>query len=51
MGWGTPAQLQDVTYQINMFFDVLLKVPGWDSMRPGDAAQKVERSAFPDRYH
>lgn len=51
MGWGTPAQLQDIDYQINKFYDVLLTVPGWDSMRPGDAAQKVERSAFPDRYH
>src|SRR3712207_9540846 len=29
----------------------LLDVPGWEQMRPGDAAQAVERSAFPDRYH
>ncbi|APU17053.1 MULTISPECIES: C40 family peptidase [Actinoalloteichus] len=51
MGWGTPAQLQDPVYQINKFYDVLLSVPGWEEMRPGDAAQAVERSAFPDRYH
>jgi hypothetical protein len=51
MNWGTPAQLQDPNYQVNKFFDVLLTVPGWDQMRPGDAAQAVERSAFPDRYN
>ncbi|WP_245866331.1 NlpC/P60 family protein [Prauserella marina] len=51
MGWGTPEQLQDVHYQINKFFDVLLEVPGWEDMRPGEAAQAVERSAFPERYH
>jgi peptidoglycan DL-endopeptidase CwlO len=51
MGWGTPAELQDIPYQINKFYDTLLTVPGWEELRPGDAAQRVERSAFPDRYH
>jgi cell wall-associated NlpC family hydrolase len=51
MGWGTPAQVTDPPYQVNKFYDVLLGVPGWDQQRPGDAAQAVERSAFPDRYH
>lgn len=51
MGWGTPEQLGNVEYQINKFYDVLLAVPGWETMRPGEAAQAVERSAFPDRYH
>lgn len=51
MGWGTPAQLQDVHYQITKFYDVLLEVPNWEAIRPGDAAQQVERSAFPERYH
>ena len=51
MGWGTPQQLNDIDYQINKFYDVLLQVPGWEEMRPGTAAQKVERSAFPLRYH
>jgi len=59
-GWGEPAQLQDVAYQVNAFYGGadfppgnpgLLDVPGWEQMRPGDAAQAVERSAFPDRYH
>lgn len=51
MGWGTPAQVVDPHYSINKFYDVLLKVPNWDQQRPGESAQDVERSAFPDRYH
>jgi peptidoglycan DL-endopeptidase CwlO len=51
MGWGSVSQVTNVDYQINKFFDVLLQVPGWDNMRPGQAAQLVERSAFPLRYH
>src|SRR3954469_10660589 len=51
MGWGSPAQVIDPVYAINKFYDVLLAVPDWESKRPGDSAQAVERSAFPDRYH
>ncbi|PRX44154.1 NlpC/P60 family protein [Prauserella shujinwangii] len=51
MGWGTVAQVTNPPYQVNKFYDVLLSIPGWETMRPGDAAQAVERSAFPDRYH
>jgi cell wall-associated NlpC family hydrolase len=51
MGWGTPAQVMDPTYAINKFYDVLGNVPNWEKQRPGDSAQDVERSAFPDRYH
>jgi peptidoglycan DL-endopeptidase CwlO len=60
MGWGSPTELQDVVYQVHAFYGGpdyppgnrgLLDVPGWEQMRPGDAAQAVERSAFPDRYH
>jgi peptidoglycan DL-endopeptidase CwlO len=51
-GWGTPAQLTDVDYEINKFYDRLLSnVPGWDQLRPGEAAQAVEQSAFPLRYN
>lgn len=49
-GWGTPMQLTDVNYEINKFYDKLLTVSGWQQLRPGDAAQAVERSAFPLRY-
>lgn len=51
MGWGSPTQVTDLEYAINKFYDVLLTVPGWELMRPGVAAQAVERSAFPARYH
>ncbi|GAA2349039.1 C40 family peptidase [Saccharopolyspora halophila] len=51
MGWGSIAQLSDVDYQINKFYDVLQSVPNWEQLRPGSAAQRVERSAFPLRYH
>ena len=51
MGWGTVAQVTDPTYQVNKFYDVLQGVPDWQNKRPGDAAQAVERSGFPDRYH
>ena len=50
MGWGTEAQLLDPVYTINKFYDVLTKIPNWQQLRPGDAAQAVERSAFPDAY-
>ncbi|HEY2724569.1 MAG TPA: C40 family peptidase [Pseudonocardiaceae bacterium] len=50
-GWGTPAQLSDPVYQINKFYDVLLAAPDWQTQRPGDTAQYIERSAFPSRYH
>lgn len=51
MGWGTPEQVTHPPYQVNKFYDVLEEVSGWKHMRPGEAAQAVERSAFPDRYH
>jgi cell wall-associated NlpC family hydrolase len=49
-GWGTHAQVTDINYAINLFYERLVKVPGWDSMAPGTAAQAVEGSAFPDAY-
>ncbi len=51
MGWGTPGQVLDPVYAINKFYDVLEAVPNWKEQRPGESAQDVERSAFPDRYH
>jgi peptidoglycan DL-endopeptidase CwlO len=51
MGWGSVEQVTDPVYAINKFYDVLKAVPNWEQQRPGDSAQDVERSAFPDRYH
>ena len=50
-GWGSVAQVTDPVYQINKFYDVLLGIPSWETRRPGDIAQAIERSAFPTRYH
>jgi len=60
-GWGTVAQLMDPVYQAKAFFGGptgpnypsprgLLDIPGWQGMDPGQAAQSVEVSAYPDRY-
>ncbi|WP_316304483.1 C40 family peptidase, partial [Clavibacter michiganensis] len=49
-GWGTLAQVTDISYAINLFYERLVQVPGWESKNPGEAAQAVERSAFPDAY-
>ncbi|MFT0849011.1 M23 family metallopeptidase [Actinomycetaceae bacterium L2_0104] len=60
-GWGTVAELMDPTYQARAFFGGptgpnypsprgLLDIPGWQQMDPGEAAQAVEVSAYPDRY-
>jgi cell wall-associated NlpC family hydrolase len=49
-GWGSAAQIMDPVYAATQFYLHLLAVPGWQQMPPGDAAQAVERSAFPGRY-
>jgi len=49
-GWGTPAQLADPAYAAGKFYDALLAVRNWQSMALTDAAQAVQRSAFPDAY-
>lgn len=48
-GWGTPEQVMDPTYAATQFYTRLLGMD-WQSMAPGDAAQAVQRSAFPGRY-
>ncbi|MDN5915135.1 MAG: C40 family peptidase [Pseudonocardia sp.] len=49
-GWGSPAQLQDPAYAAARFYQELLAVPGWDAMPLTQAAQTVQRSAFPAAY-
>lgn len=51
MGWGSVSQVTNVDYAVNKFYDVLLELGDWEQMRPGAAAQAVERSGFPLRYH
>jgi hypothetical protein len=50
-GWGTYAQITDPAYAINKFYNVLSGIPNWQRLRPGAAAQDVERSAFPLAYN
>ncbi|MCI4066183.1 C40 family peptidase [Micromonospora sp. R77] len=49
-GWGTSAQLRDPRYASGRFFAALLRVDGWQGMPLTDAAQAVQRSAFPTAY-
>jgi murein DD-endopeptidase MepM/ murein hydrolase activator NlpD len=49
-GWGTPEQVIDPVYASTKFYAALVKVNGWQTMPLTEAAQKVQRSAFPDRY-
>lgn len=49
-GWGTPEQIQDPRYSAGKFYAALKKVKGWKKMRVTDAAQRVQRSAYPHAY-
>jgi hypothetical protein len=49
-GWGTRKQITDPVYAANAFYDALVKVRGYRTMSVTKAAQKVQRSAFPDAY-
>jgi hypothetical protein len=50
MGWGTAREIQDPYYAANRFYDALVKIDGYQSMRITEAAQKVQRSGFPEAY-
>lgn len=49
-GWGTVEQVTDPVYATNAFYDALVKVKGYQDMPITEAAQAVQRSAFPDAY-
>ena len=49
-GWGTPKQIQDPVYASNAFFDVLVKIDGYQNLPITAVAQKVQTSAFPSAY-
>lgn len=49
-GWGTRRQILDPVYATNAFYDALDKVEGYENMRITEAAQAVQRSAFPEAY-
>lgn len=49
-GWGTPAQILDPTHAATRFYQALLAVPGWQSLPLTEAADAVQRSAYPLGY-
>ncbi|GAB7048459.1 M23 family metallopeptidase [Catenuloplanes indicus] len=49
-GWGTPAQILDPVYATNKFYDKLITIENWQTLPVTVAAQRVQRSAYPDAY-
>ncbi|MEU8073111.1 C40 family peptidase [Micromonospora sp. NPDC049151] len=49
-GWGTPEQILDPRYAARKFYEHLVEIDGWQTMPLTQAAQAVQRSAFPDAY-
>lgn len=49
-GWGTARQIENPYYAANRFYDELVKVHGYQTMRITKAAQLVQRSGYPDAY-
>jgi peptidoglycan DL-endopeptidase CwlO len=49
-GWGSVAELTTPEISARKFYDALLKVNGWQTMSLTEAAQRVQRSAFPFAY-
>jgi hypothetical protein len=51
-GWGDGdiALLMDPAGSSALFYEVLLAIPGWERLSLTEAAQRVQRSAFPNAY-
>ncbi|TWV46616.1 heavy metal transporter [Streptomyces misionensis] len=49
-GWGTEEQIMDPTYSAGIFYAHLAKVPDYTGLPLTVAAQKVQRSGFPEAY-
>ncbi|MGP2441524.1 heavy metal transporter [Streptomyces sp. JW3] len=49
-GWGTPAEIMDPVYAAGRFYDQLAEVPGYTRLPLTVAAQRVQRSGFPEAY-
>ena len=49
-GWGTREQILNPRHSIRRFYNGLEKVKGYENMSITDAAQHVQRSAFPGAY-
>jgi hypothetical protein len=49
-GWGSEQQLADPRYAAEQFYQALRRVDGWQRLRITEAAQRVQRSAYPEAY-
>jgi len=49
-GWGTEEQVLDPYHSTNAFYDALVKIKGYRDLEITVAAQRVQRSAYPDAY-
>jgi hypothetical protein len=49
-GWGTAKEIQDPTYAAGEFYDHLVKVSGYSRLPLTVAAQRVQRSGYPQAY-
>ncbi|SEC64740.1 hypothetical protein SAMN05216483_2113 [Streptomyces sp. 2131.1] len=49
-GWGTERQIMDPVYSAGKFYEHLAKVPGYSRLPLTEAAQRVQRSGFPQAY-
>ncbi len=49
-GWGTEEEILDPVYSTNAFYDALVEVDGYETMEITEAAQEVQRSAYPSAY-
>ncbi|WP_461152630.1 M23 family metallopeptidase [Saccharopolyspora tripterygii] len=50
MGWGTREEILNPVYSSTQFYTHLLAVPGWETLRVTEAADAVQKSAFPEAY-
>ncbi|MEE1927730.1 hypothetical protein V1J52_05910 [Streptomyces sp. TRM 70351] len=49
-GWGTVEEIMDPVYAAGKFYDHLVEVPGYTRLPLTVAAQRVQRSGFPQAY-
>ena len=49
-GWGTEKEIMDPAYAAGEFYEHLKKVPGYAKLPLTVAAQRVQRSGFPEAY-
>ncbi|MER6185585.1 heavy metal transporter [Streptomyces sp. NPDC001652] len=49
-GWGTEKQIMDPTYAAGEFYRHLVKVDGYTKLPLTEAAQRVQRSGYPEAY-